>query len=209
MASSRTQTQSWTSWSGRLQSSAKRATFEGTSSRVVDSGHGRGKRVLAEGTPRQVAGSRPELHTEEHRPERDGELREQASESARRVVTQLAQVHRRGNGGGALLLGLDHRLENRTVRLEHFEGPLAGSDRLEGDPGPCPSTRPGGGAAVGGRGGDAGDVGDMELGHPGQLLEGDAHQRVRVVVHPSVGGDAEGEGAGGLEPTVAPACRGS
>ena len=43
MVSSRRQTQSWTSWSGRLQSSAKRPTLPGTSSRVDDSGHGSGR----------------------------------------------------------------------------------------------------------------------------------------------------------------------
>ena len=42
----------------------------------------------------------------------------------------------------------------------------------------------------------------MELGHPGQLLEGDAHQRIGVLVLTTVGGDAEGQGAGGLEPAV-------
>ena len=77
MVSSRRQTQSWTSWRGRLQSSAKRATLPGTSSRVGDSRPGQGQRVLAEGAPGQVAGGRAELHAEEDRTEGQGELAQQ------------------------------------------------------------------------------------------------------------------------------------
>ena len=201
MASSRTQTQSWTSCSGRLQSSAKRATFDGTSSRVVDSGQGRGSAYWPKARRARWPAADPNCMPRNTGPSVTANCEEQAAESARRVVAELAQVHRGGNGGGALLLGLDHRLEDGTVGLEHLEGPLPRPDRVERDPGPGSS------GPAGPR--DAGHVGHVELGHPGQLLEGDAHQRVGVVVDPSVGGDAEGEGAGRLEPAVAPARRGS
>ncbi len=152
---------------------------------------GQGQRVLAEGAPGQVAGGRPELHAEEDRSEGQGELAEQALQAGPAVGVELGQVHG-GDGGGALLLGLDHRLENGAVRLEQAERPLPGSDGLEGHPGS---------AARGG--GDAGGLGDVQLGHPGQVLEGDAHERVGGLVLPVVGGHAEGQGAGGLEPIVA------
>ena len=67
--------------------------------------------VLAEGPAGQVAGGRAELHAEEDRAEREGELPEQPAEAARRVGVELAQVHGRGHGRRALLLRLDHRLE--------------------------------------------------------------------------------------------------
>ena len=72
MVSSRRQIHSWTSWSGRLQSSAKRATLPGHEEQGVGLGRpGQRQRVLAEGAPGQVAGGRAELHAEEDRPERE------------------------------------------------------------------------------------------------------------------------------------------
>ena len=79
----------------------------------------------------------------------------------------------------------------RPVGLEQTEAPLPRPDGLEGD------------AAGPGRQGDPGGVGHVQLGHPGQLLEGDPDERVGIVVLAVVGGDAEGQRAGGLEPVVA------
>ena len=160
MVSSRRQTQSCTSWRGRLQSSANVATLLGTSRRVFDSGHGSGQGVLAEGPPGQVAGGGAELHAEQHGAEREGELAQEAAEPARDVV-ELAQVHGRWHRGGALLLCLDHQLQRRAVGGERAVGPLSGADGVEGDarpagwsarcrwrwsrgarpPGPAPRTR--------------------------------------------------------------------
>ena len=85
MVSSRRQTQSWTSWRGRLQSSAKRATLPGTRSSVDDSGHGQREGVLPEGPAGQVTGRRAELHAEEDGAERERELPEQPAEAAASV----------------------------------------------------------------------------------------------------------------------------
>ncbi len=152
---------------------------------------GQRQRVLAEGAPGQVAGGGAELHAEEDGPERQGELPEQAAEARRAFRIELAQIHGGRDGRRALLLRVDHRLEDAAVRLEHPEAPLAGPDRLEGDA-----------AAARGRP-DAGRLGHVQLGHAGQLLERDAHERVRALVLAPVGGDAVGEGAGRLEPVVA------
>ena len=48
--------------------------------------------VLPEGAAGQVPGGRAELHAEEDRAEREGELPEQAAEAAGRVGVELAQV---------------------------------------------------------------------------------------------------------------------
>ena len=81
MVSSRRQTQSWTSWSGRLQSSAKRATLPGTRSSVGRLGPGQREGVLPERPAGQVPGGRAELHAEEDRPEGERELPEQPAEA--------------------------------------------------------------------------------------------------------------------------------
>ena len=97
MVSSRRQIHSWTSWSGRLQSSAKRATLPGTSSRVVRSGPGQREGVLAEGAAGQVAGGRAELHAEEHRSERERRTGpSRPCEAGPRVGVELGQVDGRG-----------------------------------------------------------------------------------------------------------------
>ena len=153
-------------------------------------GPGQRERVLPERPAGEVTCRRAELHAEKDRSERERELAEQATETAGVVGIELAQVHGGRHGRCALLLRVDHRLEDRPVGLEHAEGPLPRPDGLEGDA----SAR---------RRGDPRGVGHMELGHPGQLLEGDAHQRIGVLVLTTVGGDSEGERAGRLEPAVA------
>ena len=111
-------------------------------------------------------------------------------EAAGDVGVELAQVHRRRHGGRALLLRLDHGLEDGPVGLEDAEAPLSRPDGLEGDAaGPEARADPGG-------------LDHMQLGDAGQLLEGDAHQRIGVLVLAAVGGHPEGQGAGGLEPAV-------
>ena len=129
MVSSRRQTQSWTSWSGRLQSSAKRATLPGTKQQGGRLGPGQRQGVLPEGAPGQVPGRRAELHAEEDRAEREGELPEQPAETAGDVGVELAQVHGRRHGRRALLLRLHHRLEDGPVGLEDAEAPLSRARR--------------------------------------------------------------------------------
>ena len=105
------------------------------------------------------------------------------------VRIELGHVHDVRNRGRPLLLRLHHGLEHGSVGLEHLEAPLSGADGLEGDAA-RPTRR------------DPRGVGDVQLGHAGQLLEGDAHQRIGAVVLIPVGGDAEGQAAGRLEPAV-------
>ena len=138
-----------------------------------------------------MPGGGAELHAEEDRAERQGELPEQPAQAARRVGVELAQVERRRHGGRTLLLRLDHGLEDGPVGVQDAEAPLPRPDGLEGD-------------AAGARGGaDPRGLGHMHLGDAGQLLEGDADQRIGVLVLAAVRGDPEGQGAGGLEPAVA------
>ena len=82
MVSSRRQTQSWTSCSGQapvLGEAGHVARHEQQGGRL---GPGQREGVLAEGAPGQVAGGRAELHAEEDRAEREGELAQQPAEAA-------------------------------------------------------------------------------------------------------------------------------
>ena len=58
-------------------------------------GPGKGERVLPEGAARQMARGGAELHAQEDRSERQGELPEQAAEPVAAVGVELAQVHGR------------------------------------------------------------------------------------------------------------------
>ena len=167
MVSSRRQTQSCTSWSGRLQSSAKRATLPGTSNSVDDSGQGRGSAYWPKARRARCPAAEPNCMPRKTGPSvRANWLRSPAIPDVV-VRVELGQVHGRRHGRCALPLRLDHRLEGWAVGLEHTEGPLPGADGVEGH------------AAGGGRRRrDAGGVGHVQLGHPGQLLEGDAHEGV-------------------------------
>ena len=107
--------------------------WPGTSSSVFDSGQGSGQGVLAEGTSGQVAGGGAELHAEQHGPEREGELAQEPTEAARRVV-EVGQIRGRArHGGRGLLLRLHHELERGPVGREGAEGPLPRTDGVEGD----------------------------------------------------------------------------
>ena len=61
--------------------------------------------------------------------------------------------------------------------------------------------------AAGDRRREAGDVGDVQLGHPGQLLERDALDRVDVGLARVVGGDGERQVAGRVPRHARPRCR--
>ena len=158
-------------------------------------GPGEGERVLPEGATGQVTRGGTELHAEEHRPQGLGELPEQPAEARRRIGVELAQVERRRDRGGTLLLRLDHGGQDRPVGLEHPVAPQARADGLERGAARTRVRR------------DAGGLRHVELGHPGQLLVADAHQRVGVLVGPAVGGHAEGQRACGLVPAVGSTAR--
>ena len=191
MVSSRRQTHSWTSWRGRLQSSAKRATLPGTSSRVVDSGHGRGSAYWPKARRARWPAAEPNCMPRKTGPSVRANCPRSPPSPAGALGVELAQVHGRRDGRRALLLRLHHRAGGRAGRPR-----ARGTTTVRGRP-PRRRRR----TARGRR--DPGGVGHVELGHPGQLLERDAHERVGVVVLAAVGGDAVGEGAGRLEPAVA------
>ena len=84
-ASSRAQTHSRASSSGRLQSAANEAMFSVDQDELVGRGPRDGQRVLAECSVGQVADHRSDLQAEEHRADGRGPLTEQIAEARRRI----------------------------------------------------------------------------------------------------------------------------
>ncbi len=85
-ASSRAQTHTRASSSGRLQSAAKAAMFSVTRRSSSDGRPGDGQRVLAQGPLGQMADHRAHLQPEEHRPDGGGPLAEQVTEAAHGIL---------------------------------------------------------------------------------------------------------------------------
>jgi hypothetical protein len=134
--------------------------------------------VLPERSASEMSEHRPRGHPEHHGTER---LHDAAEHLGHRIV---GVVEFGVGGAGAATERLGQRLEQLAVRGECLLDPLEPRHRYDGH------------ASAGGRSGQPGGVGDLEVGHPGELFELDAVERIDVRFGCAFGGDRRGELSG-------------
>ena len=147
---------------GRLHSLAELVEVGGDDGELVVGGPGDRQVVLAERALGQVADHRAGGHAEHRGPDH---LHERAPS---RPSGSAALGGSSGTAGLVLVQRAGQLLEQRPVGLERLLGPLGAGDRDDGD------------APTGDRGRQAGGVGDLQVGDPGELLDLDALERVDV-----------------------------
>ena len=148
----------------------------GTTSSSSAGGRGIGRSYWPNAALGQVADHRAGCHAEHHRADHlaRGHRADRSTGRARRSRCR--------RGRGAQRRG--QPLEQRPVGVEGALRPLRPADGAQGDD------------AAGGRRRQAGDVGHVQLGHPRQLLDVHALERVDVALRLAVGGDPGGHLAG-------------
>ena len=184
--SSRTQTHSWAWSTGRLQSSAKAGDVVGDDQQLVGVRPRDGQGVPAEGPLGQVAGGRAELHAEQDRPHRGGEPA-RAAPPARpfRPVPSRSppSVRPRGSADAVAAAWAATIFSMRGAMRRGSSGPRRRGPT--GSEGQGVVARPDG---------EAGGIGDVQFGHPDQLLEPDPLIGSGFGLGHAVGGHARGPG---------------
>ena len=127
---------------------------------------GEGQVVLAQGPTGQVAEHEARLHAEQDGTEHLAEVAEQLGGGVGRVVVVVAR-RRQGHG---------EALQERPVGLQAVQGPVAPGHGQDAE------------HAAGDRRVEPRGCADLQVGHPHQLLEPDALERVDVGLRLAVGG---------------------